>query len=120
MRIGELANRTGVPVRMLRYYEERELLAPHRASNGYREYSDGDVDRVSLVSSLVRSGLPTKLIVPLIQHRADAPDSPAAAQLISAFEEEATRLDAKIACMTLSRNAVQQYLDAHRPLARTA
>jgi DNA-binding transcriptional MerR regulator len=120
MRIGELAGKSGVPVRMLRYYEERALLAPHRASNGYREYTDSDVDRVALVSSLVRSGLPTKLIVPLMQHRTDAPDSPAAAQLVSAFEEEAARLDAKIACMTLSRKAVQQYLDAHRPLARTA
>jgi DNA-binding transcriptional MerR regulator len=32
MRIGELAARTGVSVRALRYYEEQELLAPERTS----------------------------------------------------------------------------------------
>src|SRR4051812_35065808 len=104
MRIGELARKTRVPVRMLRYYEERGLLAPTRSSNGYRVYGDEDVARVTLVSSLVRSGLPTKLIVPLVLHTADgSPGGCSPAQLIAAFEDEAARLDAKIACLTLSR-----------------
>jgi len=40
MRIGELATRTGVPTRMLRYYEEQGLITPRRLANGYREYDD--------------------------------------------------------------------------------
>lgn len=40
MRIGELARRTGVSVRALRYYEEQGLLVPARAANGYREYTE--------------------------------------------------------------------------------
>ena len=33
VRIGELAERTGVATRLLRYYEERELLTPDRAAS---------------------------------------------------------------------------------------
>ena len=121
MRIGELAKKTRVPVRMLRYYEQRGLLAPTRSPNGYRAYAEDDVARVTLVSSLVRSGLPTKLIVPLVVRTPDGrPDGCTADQLLDAFQDEAERLDAKIACLTLSRNAVQKYLDLHRPLTRTA
>ena len=120
MRIGELASRSQVPVRMLRYYEEQACW-PRSGPNGYREYSESDIARVALVSSLVRSGLPTKLIVPLLRHGSDdRPEGSSAAQLVSAFEEEAARLDAKIACMTLSRNAIRRYLDSHESLARSA
>ncbi|MFI0418810.1 MerR family transcriptional regulator [Spongiactinospora sp. 9N601] len=40
MRIGELARRTGVSARSLRYYEQRGLLSPVRDENGYREYDE--------------------------------------------------------------------------------
>ena len=39
MRIGELSRRTGVPARLLRYYEEQDLMHPERDSNGYRSYA---------------------------------------------------------------------------------
>lgn len=38
MRIGELARRTGVAARRLRYYEEQGLLSSDRSVNGYRDY----------------------------------------------------------------------------------
>ncbi|MEW1835674.1 MerR family DNA-binding transcriptional regulator [Microbacterium sp. NPDC079995] len=37
MKIGEVTARTGIPQRMLRYYEEQGLLTSARAGNGYRE-----------------------------------------------------------------------------------
>jgi DNA-binding transcriptional MerR regulator len=49
VRIGELSERTGVSTRMLRYYEQRGLIAPERDPNGYRRYAD---DAVELVGSL--------------------------------------------------------------------
>ena len=39
MKIGELSRRTGVPPRMLRYYEQQGLLRPARGQNGYRCYA---------------------------------------------------------------------------------
>ena len=40
MRIGELAKRTGVATRMLRYYEEQGLISTRRLDNGYRGYDE--------------------------------------------------------------------------------
>ena len=116
MRIGELSRRTGISVRMLRYYEERGLLTPTRAPSGYRCYDEADVDRAALVSSLIRSGLTTKLIIPLLpdgpapdaaDDRGPGPDP----ELTDLFTAELAKLDAKIACMTLSRDAVRRHLD---------
>ena len=38
MKIGELAEKSGVSVRSLRYYEQQGLLQPGRLMNGYRMY----------------------------------------------------------------------------------
>ena len=117
MRIGELSRRTGIPVRMLRYYEEKGLLAPERAPSGYRHYQETDVDRATLVSSLIRSGLPTTLIIPLLrdqqrpvdQRRAgDADDGDG--ELAALFAAELARLNSRIACLSLSRDAVRRHL----------
>ncbi|MEV7328166.1 MerR family transcriptional regulator [Micromonospora sp. NPDC093244] len=115
MRIGELSRRTQIPIRMLRYYEERGLLAPQRTPSGYRHYQESDIDRATLVSSLVRSGLPTRLILPLIRDKqpdpmhGDEPDD-GDDDLIALFAAEFARLDSQVKCMSLSRNAVQQHL----------
>ena len=47
MRIGELAERTGLTTRTIRYYEERGLLhASTREKGEHRVYTDGDVARL--------------------------------------------------------------------------
>ncbi|WP_067461900.1 MerR family transcriptional regulator [Actinomadura macra] len=62
MRIGELADRTGVNPRLLRYYEQQDLLRPIRLDNGYREYSESDVTAVRHIRALLDAGLPTAVI----------------------------------------------------------
>jgi DNA-binding transcriptional MerR regulator len=62
MRIGELSRRTGVPARLLRYYEEQDLLYPERDSNEYRCYGAADVYRVEQIRGLLDSGLTTEII----------------------------------------------------------
>lgn len=49
MNIGEASKRTGLPVKTIRYYEEIELLVADRQANGYRDYSVGDVQKLSFV-----------------------------------------------------------------------
>ncbi len=57
MRIGELAERTGVSVRSLRYYETEGLLRPDRCVNGYRSFTEEDVARVLQVQLFYSAGL---------------------------------------------------------------
>ncbi len=53
LRIGEVAKRTGVTTRTLRYWEEQGVLRPveHRSS-GERLYSDAEVDRITHIREL--------------------------------------------------------------------
>ena len=51
--IGEVAQRTGVTQRALRFYEEKGLLQPpERMEGGFRRYSDDDVNRIEFVKKL--------------------------------------------------------------------
>lgn len=55
MLIGEVAARTGVTHRTLRFYEEKGLLArPSRMEGGFRRYSEDDVRRVKEIMELKR------------------------------------------------------------------
>lgn len=113
MKIGELAEHTGISTRMLRYYETQGLLWSTRGSNGYRYFQDGDIERARTISSLIRSGLPTRLIRVVLsaedkpENWTEACDSEFAALL----RAELTTLDDKIACLTRSRDTVSTYLE---------
>ena len=51
--IGEVAERTGVTQRALRFYEEKGLLQPpERMDGGFRRYSDDDITRIEFVKKL--------------------------------------------------------------------
>lgn len=58
MWIGELAERSGVAARTVRFYEEHGLLAPpNRTESGYREYDNETVDRLVFIKSAKSLGL---------------------------------------------------------------
>lgn len=53
MRIGEVAQRTGLSLRTIRYYEEVGLVVPPtRTPGGFRLYSEDDAQRLSLVKRM--------------------------------------------------------------------
>lgn len=58
--IGEVAERTGLSVHALRYYERQELLIGRvqRTSGGRRSYTSADVDWLQICVKLRESGMP--------------------------------------------------------------
>ena len=46
MNIGDASERSGLPAKTIRYYEDIRLLKPARSDNGYRDYSSDDVHRL--------------------------------------------------------------------------
>lgn len=53
MQIGEVAERTGLSLRTIRYYEEMGLIRPSsRSAGGFRLYSDVDVARLMLIKRM--------------------------------------------------------------------
>lgn len=57
IRIGELAARTGVSPRSLRYYEKHGLLNAERSASGWRVYREAAVPRVRKIAEMLDNGL---------------------------------------------------------------
>ncbi|SDP26034.1 MerR family transcriptional regulator [Lentzea jiangxiensis] len=111
MRIGELAGRTGVSVRALRYYEEQGLLTSERSESGQRRYAANAVDRVRLIQQLYGAGISSASILemlPCVLTGVAAPDVLAklhghrssVVQQIEELQETLLQLDSVIAGAT--------------------
>jgi len=112
VRIAELALRTGVPARLLRYYEEQGLLGPPRDSRGWRDYTDADEGRVREIRGLLDAGLPTAAIRQLLD--CASPESASRAgideALLVGLVDVRNRLDARISCLSRNRDALDAWL----------
>ena len=49
MNIGEAAEKSGLPAKTIRYYEDIGLVAPDRSENGYRTFSEQDLHKLAFV-----------------------------------------------------------------------
>jgi DNA-binding transcriptional MerR regulator len=115
VKIGELAARTGIAARMLRYYEEQGLIVPEREANGYRDYDNYLVDRAMKIRGLVDSGVPTRIIADILPCLNQAqeiivrdPDPELRATLVAQRDNMIVR----IASLEQNRNALTRYIAA--------
>lgn len=113
VRIGEVATRTGVPARLIRYYEAHGLLSPQRLDNGYRTYTKRHVDRVNQIRTLLEAGLPTRIIKRVLP----CLDSPQTVfvnrpepDTIALLAQELANLDRKIDSLVATRESLRSYL----------
>lgn len=115
MRIGELARRTGVSERSLRYYEQQGLLVAERTPGGHRDYPEGAVDRVIRIQELFAAGLHSAKIAQVLPCMRDADGGPseiADSQLVSDLNMERGRVDRMIADLIRSREVLDEVIDA--------
>lgn len=117
MRIGELAERTSTPRRLLRYYEEQALIVADRTPNGYRDYDAATVDRVLQVRGLLDAGLPTRIIkqiLPCLDKPRAIHFPDATPEMLATLERERDRMTRRVQCLTRNRDAIEEYLTAVR------
>lgn len=69
--ISELAAEVGLSRTALLYYEKQDLIKGKRLSNGYRVYSDKDLQRVRLIQQLLAGGLTLKECKACIEAKID-------------------------------------------------
>ncbi|GHD15209.1 MULTISPECIES: MerR family transcriptional regulator [Streptomyces] len=117
MRIGELARRTNVSERSLRYYEKQGMLSAERTPGGHREYPEAAVDRVIRIQELFAAGLCSEKIVQLLPCMRDADGGPsvrATPSLVANLTAERARIDRMIADLVRSRDTLDEVIDAAR------
>ncbi|MFD1545612.1 MerR family transcriptional regulator [Nonomuraea guangzhouensis] len=115
MRIGDLAHKTGVNRRLLRYYEEQGLLRPVRLDNGYREYTEADVAAVRHIRALLAAGLSTAVIARVLHcvHGDDELMVPAGCPtFIDDLRRERAHLAKMISQLQSSQGVLDSILDA--------
>jgi len=113
MRIGELAERTGVNARLLRYYEEQGLLTPSRDGNGYRSFDETDVILVRQIRRLLGAGLTTGVIASALQcARGEEARLDLCPELAGLLHRELAAMDDRIGALQRRRTALAGYLSA--------
>jgi DNA-binding transcriptional MerR regulator len=111
MKIGELSHRTGVSVRMLRYYEAEGLLSPPRTDAGYRDYGQAEEETVRRIQLLGTAGMTLgtiKQLLPCVTSR-DAAFVPCN-DLRRILTEQVDLLDRRIETLTESRTILTGFL----------
>jgi DNA-binding transcriptional MerR regulator len=107
MRIGDVAHRTGVSTRALRYYEEQGLLSPERTASDQRTYADSAVERVRLIQQFFTAGLSSRTISQMLPCIDSGESSAEAFQLL---EDERERITAAMADLAAARDALDRII----------
>ncbi|MGA5824332.1 MerR family transcriptional regulator [Kitasatospora sp. NPDC094028] len=113
MKIGELARRTGVSERSLRYYEQQGLLVARRTQGGHREYPEPAVDRVVHIQELFAAGLNSRTIFKLLPCMRDGDGGPSAIAtplLVDELVAERARIDRMITELVRSRDVLDDVI----------
>ncbi|MGW7080563.1 MerR family transcriptional regulator [Streptomyces sp. NPDC054866] len=115
MRIGELAKRTAVSERSLRYYEKQGLLHADRTAGGHRDYPESAVDRVVHIQELFAAGLCSAKIVqllPCMRDKDGGPSEKATPWLVDELTEERARIDRQVADLLRAREVLNEVITA--------
>lgn len=118
MRIGELAARSGVSVRSLRYYEEQDLLFSTRSASGQRHYTEEAVERVTFLQRMYAAGLSSRTIAELLPC-VDSPSEEASDAALERMAEERDRLDEHIVELIRTREALDVLMATNRAHRKT-
>ena len=117
MDIRQIEEASGMPRANIRFYENEGLLNPQRRPNGYRDYSDEDVETLKKIKLLRRLGLSVDTIR-LIQQGQESLSYALEQAEADLDEQEAESRRAKEVCHEMRRGYesydaldAQQYLD---------
>lgn len=104
MTIKEVEDRTGLARSNIRFYEKEKLIAPARNDrNGYRDYSEKDVENIKKIAYLRTLGLPVEEIRSLISEKIT---------LKEAIEKQKEVLEGQITDLKLAKVMCEKMLEA--------
>lgn len=117
MNIAQVARRSGLPPKTIRYYEEIGLIRPARAANGYRAFAEPDLHKLAFLGRARSLGFPIeecRMLLALWEDRARA-----SADVKALAEHHLDAIDAKIAELRSMRRTLASLVEHcagdHRP-----
>lgn len=117
MNIGEVADRSGLPPKTIRYYEDIGLIKPLRGNNGYRAFQEKDLHKLAFLGRARALGFSIDDCRTLLALYDDS--SRESAQVKQIAEQHLQQIDQKIAQLQSMRNTLGHLVEAcrgdHRP-----
>lgn len=110
MNIQGASRLSSLPTKTIRYYEDVGLIAPTRATNGYRDFDQVDVDRLSFIARARRLGFSMEEVRTLLELQ----DNPSrrSAEVKALAKAHLTELDRKLAELSQMRQDLKALFDA--------
>ena len=117
MNIGEVADRSGLPPKTIRYYEEIGLVRPARGANGYRAFRETDLHKLAFLGRARTLGFSIEDCRTLLGLYED--ETRESAQVKAVAEEHLSAIAEKIAQLEAMRDTLSDLVEAckgdHRP-----
>jgi len=103
MRIGEIADRAGVPTKTIRFWEDQRLLpSPGRTPAGYRDYDPAVLDRLAFIRHAQAAGLTLDAIRQVLEIRDGG--QPPCVHVMDLIARRLAEVDARLAELTRTRD----------------
>jgi MerR family copper efflux transcriptional regulator len=107
MTIGQLSRRTGVPIKLLRTYEDLGFLSTRGRSEGnYRLFGEETLQCVQVVQRLRSLGLTLKEIQALIRRTCKLPDALVERLLDESLTQALARIETHISTLQAARQRI--------------
>jgi Cu(I)-responsive transcriptional regulator len=110
MNIGEASERSGLPPKTIRYYEDIGLITPLRTESGYRSFRTSDLHKLSFLGRARALGFSIDDCRVLLGLYED--DTRASSQVKAVAQEHLAEIDRKIAQLTQMRATLATLVSA--------
>jgi len=110
MNIGEASERSGLPSKTIRYYEEIGLIRPDRSVNGYRDYAALDIHKLRFLQKSRGLGFSVEECRQLLALYEDK--SRASADVKEMTQTKLSEIDRKIRELTELRRTLEHLVHA--------
>lgn len=110
MHIGEVAQRSGLPAKTIRYYEDIGLVRPLRSANGYRAFRESDIHKLTFLGRARALGFSIEDCRTLLGLYED--ESRESAQVKAVAQEHLAAIDDKISQLVAMRETLSELVQA--------
>ncbi|ATF19725.1 Cu(I)-responsive transcriptional regulator [Phaeobacter gallaeciensis] len=106
MNIGDVASRSGLPAKTIRYYEDIGLIKPRRSENGYRCFAETDLHKLAFLGRARALGFTIEDCRTLLALYED--ESRASADVKQLAQEHLDKINIKIADLEAMRDTLSE------------